>query len=159
MMVVMKMGIGNGVRGMLAASLAVGACLVPASVIAADGKLPVLNGFKSAKENGVTVWRARAVPKPVVIPALEGAPQKVVTKTIVERVVVKEPRFTPAKVRVVGHYSGYGKRIPFVQGFYSGYPRSKNSRSYVQGFYSGYKRNQRRRFPTERPDGYRRFRR
>ncbi len=118
------------------------------------------DAFQRKHENGVTVWRAKAAPTPKKFPALLGnEPVFIEEEIIIEKEVIVVPRYRPAKVRVIGHYSGYGKRIPYVQGFYSGYPRSQSSRNYVQGFYSGYKTNKKRRFPSERPDGRRRYNR
>jgi len=115
--------------------------------------------FKVTTENGVKVWRAQA-PKRIkrITPALLGDEDiNIVSEVNIEKEVLIKPRSRPAKVRVIGHFSGYGKRIPFVQGFYSGYPRSKTSRSYRQGFYSGYRTNKKRRFPLERPNGFRKL--
>lgn len=118
------------------------------------------DAFLKSVENGVAVWRpnTKTAPPPSSspnVPDLLGAEPTATTPTVIvktRRVVV--PRFRPAKARVVGFYSGYGKRIPFVRGFYSG--NQRKSRSYVQGFYSGYKRSKRNKFPLERANGYRR---
>ena len=126
------------------------------------------DAFERANEKGVTVWRGVGTKRinqkrnsqNNSLPALLGGeplPAKAKTKTKTSP-RSRTSKSGTAKVRVIGHFSGYGERIPFVQGFYSGYPRSKNSRSFVQGFYSGQKSNSKRRFPLERPDGRRRFR-
>jgi len=110
-------------------------------------------------ENGVNVWRPD-YRKDADIPELLGGEPATRQESEIEKIVIRRPLRRsvrkPAKIRVMGFYSGYGERIPFVRGFYSGNQRA--SRDYVQGFYSGVKRHHRNRFPLERPDGYRRVR-
>ncbi len=111
-------------------------------------------------EKGVSVWRPtidkRPVPRTTKLLGGEPIPAPMVRKRIVTRKVVK-PHIPPRKLRVSGFYSGFGERLPIVQGFYSGKPKGRRQK-YVQGFYSGFESSRKRRFPLERPDGYRRAR-
>jgi len=103
--------------------------------------------------NGVNIWRPAANPKRDIPDLLGDEPVKKQRK-IVKKRIKKRVRSRPrSKARVIGFYSGYGNRIPFVHGFYSG--DNRKSRNYVQGFYSGLRKNKRNRFPTERPSGFR----
>ncbi len=118
----------------------------PKAHAAEKGKNPTLNAFDKKRENGVTVWRANMrAPAPIVkAPSTtqKAAPATTIkpgTKIRFKRSDIRRRPSTRSRIRVIGHFSGFGERAQVIQ-----------------GFYSGYKNNAKRRFPQQRPDGRRR---